>query len=293
MEKTFPRPSTEEGSDAIGLYRCLSGLEWRIGHGKPQVEGHWHSLIEGFATSSLDFYELVKAGIARRQMRSMRSVDLPEPEAPITWRCRRRRSLGSLTAPSSHGASSRRGIPEARLQDAILFDPADTAFPVAWNILEPHSELERTLLSSDLVGIFRRFSTSWGDQMTSVLGNAVLVLLENPGSTLLDLREFLVDRQTRERLLGAVEDRYLLSYFRHEFQLAAGKSVGAILTRLMASCGARPCGKSSEPGRADSICAPSWTRGRYSLRACRKARSGRRTPLSSARFSSPSSNRLR
>ncbi len=125
-----------------------------------------------------------------------------------------------------------RRIPAARLSDAILFDPADTEHPVAWNILEAHSELERTLLSSDLVGIFRRFSTSWGDQMTSVLGNAVLVLLENPGSTLLDLREFLVDRQTRERLLGAVDDPYLLSYFRHEFQLAAGKSVGAILTRL-------------------------------------------------------------
>jgi hypothetical protein len=123
-------------------------------------------------------------------------------------------------------------ISEERLADAILFDPADTGYPVAWNILEAHSELERTLLASDLVGIFRRFSTSWGDQMTSVLGNAVLVLLENPGSTLLDLREFLVDRETRERLLAAVNDPYLLSYFRHEFQLAAGKSVGAILTRL-------------------------------------------------------------
>jgi hypothetical protein len=35
---------------------------------KPQVEGNWHSLIEGFATSSLDFYELVKAGIAKREI---------------------------------------------------------------------------------------------------------------------------------------------------------------------------------------------------------------------------------
>ena len=35
---------------------------------KPQVEGHWHSLIEGFSTSSLDFYELVKAGLARREI---------------------------------------------------------------------------------------------------------------------------------------------------------------------------------------------------------------------------------
>jgi hypothetical protein len=35
---------------------------------KPQVEGHWHSLIENFSTSSLDFYGLVKAGIALRQI---------------------------------------------------------------------------------------------------------------------------------------------------------------------------------------------------------------------------------
>jgi len=34
----------------------------------PQVLGHWHTLIEGFSTSSLDFYELVKAGLARRQI---------------------------------------------------------------------------------------------------------------------------------------------------------------------------------------------------------------------------------
>src|SRR6202011_261918 len=35
---------------------------------RPQVEGHWHTLFEGFATSSLDFYELVKSGIARREI---------------------------------------------------------------------------------------------------------------------------------------------------------------------------------------------------------------------------------
>ena len=39
--------------------------------GKPQVEGHWHSLIE-FATSSLDFYELVIAGIAKRQIPNLK-----------------------------------------------------------------------------------------------------------------------------------------------------------------------------------------------------------------------------
>jgi hypothetical protein len=34
----------------------------------PEVLGHWHSLIDGFSTSTLDFYGLVKAGIARREI---------------------------------------------------------------------------------------------------------------------------------------------------------------------------------------------------------------------------------
>ena len=51
----------------------------------------------------------------------------------------------------------------------ILFDPADGEFPVGFNILSAHSEIEKDILSSDLVAAFKRLSTSWGDQMNSVL----------------------------------------------------------------------------------------------------------------------------
>jgi hypothetical protein len=64
-------------------------------------------------------------------------------------------------------------IPAARVPDVVLLDPSDEDYPVGFNILRAHSELEKTLLSSDLVAAFRRLSTSWGDQMTSVLGNAI------------------------------------------------------------------------------------------------------------------------
>jgi hypothetical protein len=37
-----------------------------------QVVDHWHTLIEGFSTSSLDFYDLVKAGVARREIPDLR-----------------------------------------------------------------------------------------------------------------------------------------------------------------------------------------------------------------------------
>jgi len=47
------------------------------------------------------------------------------------------------------------------------------------NILDASTENERTVLESDLVAIFRRLATSWGDQMNAVLGNAVSAFLES------------------------------------------------------------------------------------------------------------------
>ena len=72
-------------------------------------------------------------------------------------------------------------IPEHRVKDVVFFDPADDAYPVGFRyVLSAHSELEKTLLASDFVGIFRGrlSSTTFGDQMVSVLGNAVLAFLE-------------------------------------------------------------------------------------------------------------------
>jgi len=47
-------------------------------------------------------------------------------------------------------------IPSERAQDVVLLDPSDDGYPVGFNILSAHSELERNLLASDLVSVFRR-----------------------------------------------------------------------------------------------------------------------------------------
>jgi excisionase family DNA binding protein len=112
-------------------------------------------------------------------------------------------------------------------------DPADEEYAVGFNILDAHSDLEKTLLSSDLVAVFRRLSTSWGDQMTSVLGNAVLAFLESRrGGTLADLRRFLVDPDYRASFLGSVGDPEVVYYWRKEFPLLSGRPQAPILTRL-------------------------------------------------------------
>ncbi|MFB3910482.1 MAG: type IV secretion system DNA-binding domain-containing protein [Candidatus Eisenbacteria bacterium] len=124
-------------------------------------------------------------------------------------------------------------LPEGRLDDVVLLNPADADWPVGFNILSAHSELERTLLSSDLVAVFRRLSTSWGDQMTSVLGNAIAAFLESDrGGTLVDLRLFLVEKRFREEFLSSVRDPEIVYYWQHEFPLLRGQPQGSILTRL-------------------------------------------------------------
>ena len=124
-------------------------------------------------------------------------------------------------------------IPEARWGDVVLLDPSDEAYPVGFNVLKAHSEIEKNLLGSDLVAVFRRLSTSWGDQMTSVLGNAVLAFLESTeGGSLIDLRRFLVDPGFRKRFLQTVQDHEIVYYWEKTFPMLVAKPQGPILTRL-------------------------------------------------------------
>jgi hypothetical protein len=133
-------------------------------------------------------------------------------------------------------------IPPSRIDDVILVDPSDEQFSVGFNVLSAHSDLEKNLLASDLVSVFQRLSASWGDQMGSVLSNAIHVFLDSshPG-TLADLRRFLIEPSFRAEFLKTVEDPALLYYWQKAFpQLSGNKSIGPVLTRLDTFLGPKP-----------------------------------------------------
>ncbi|MCW3105773.1 MAG: hypothetical protein JWQ09_279 [Segetibacter sp.] len=124
-------------------------------------------------------------------------------------------------------------IPETRMNDVVIIDPSDNDFPVGFNILTAHSEIEKDILSSDLVAAFRRLSTSWGDQMNSVFGNAILAFLESTqGGTLVELRRFLIEKDFRDTFLKTVTDPSVVYYWQKEYPLLKSNSIGSILTRL-------------------------------------------------------------
>ncbi len=126
-----------------------------------------------------------------------------------------------------------RHVPDERVEDVIIFDPSDGLYPIGFNIIDAHSELEKVLLASDLTSVFKRLSTSWGDQMNSVLANGIAAMLESErGGTLPTLRRFLVDKAYRQEHLATVSDPENVFYWEHEFPLLSGKPQGPVLTRL-------------------------------------------------------------
>jgi len=107
-------------------------------------------------------------------------------------------------------------IPEHRISDTILFNPADGAHPPAFNVLESADERERQLLCSDLLASFENYyRDAWGPRMAMILRNDINLLLHSPGEkTLMDVMRVLLDKEYRETLLASVDDPHIYNFWR-------------------------------------------------------------------------------
>lgn len=109
-------------------------------------------------------------------------------------------------------------IPPHRINDVIYFNPADQQFPISFNVMEEVAPEFRPLVASGLVGVFRKlWADSWGPRLEYILRNAILALLEYPGSTLLGVMRILVDKRYRTQVVNAVRDPVVRSFWVDEF----------------------------------------------------------------------------
>jgi hypothetical protein len=87
-----------------------------------------------------------------------------------------------------------RHVPEERKSDLIYFDATDPVCVLAFNPLELTQASTKTLVASGLISVFKKiWSESWGPRMEYILRNIFLALLDQPGSTLLDVPRLLGD----------------------------------------------------------------------------------------------------
>lgn len=109
-------------------------------------------------------------------------------------------------------------IPSNRVNDVVYINPADSDFPIAFNILESVDENHKHLIASGIVGVFKKqFAESWGPRLEYILRNAVLALLDYPGSTLLGIMRILVDKDYRDKVIEKIKDPVVRSFWTNEY----------------------------------------------------------------------------
>ena len=109
-------------------------------------------------------------------------------------------------------------IPKSRTNSTIIFDPSDTNWPIAFNMLEDVSPEHRPLIASWLVWIFKKiFWDSWWPRLEHILRNTILALLEYPNTTLISITLMLTSEVYRNKVIEKVKDPVVKKFWLSEF----------------------------------------------------------------------------
>lgn len=110
-------------------------------------------------------------------------------------------------------------IPKERVNDVIYFNPSDQESAIGFNVLEIADPQYKHLVASGLMGIFTKiWSNVWSARMEYILNNAVLALLDTPGSTLLGILRLLTDSGYRQKIIANIKDPVVKSFWVNEFE---------------------------------------------------------------------------
>jgi len=120
-------------------------------------------------------------------------------------------------------------IPKSRTNQTIIFDPSDTDWPIAFNMLEDVKPEHRPLVASWLVWIFKKiFGDSWGPRLEHILRNTILALIEYPNTTLLSIPLMLTSDVYRNKVVNKITDPVVKKFWTGEFaKMAPNQKVEA------------------------------------------------------------------
>ncbi|MES2315331.1 MAG: CxxC-x17-CxxC domain-containing protein [Patescibacteria group bacterium] len=110
-------------------------------------------------------------------------------------------------------------IPPHRMKDVVYFNPADAEYHIGFNVLELVDPQYKHLVASGLMGIFTKiWANAWSARMEYILNNAILALLDTPGTTLLGIPRMLVDKDYRQKIISNLKDPVIKAFWVHEYE---------------------------------------------------------------------------
>lgn len=110
-------------------------------------------------------------------------------------------------------------IPKERQDDVVYFNPADTDFHIGFNVLEVPDPKYKHLIAAGLMSVFTKiWANAWSARMEYIMNNAILALIDTPGSTLLGIPRLLVDQNYRQKIIGNIKDPVVKAFWINEYE---------------------------------------------------------------------------
>lgn len=134
-------------------------------------------------------------------------------------------------------------IPRERLADVVLFDPSDTEFPFALNLLEAHDESEKDFLVNECIQIFYKLFDPGhtgvvGPQFEHWLRNAALTVMAEPGAgTLLEIPKLFVDGEFEKQKRAQLQDPLVADFWDKQMAQTSGFHKSEMLNYFMSKFG--------------------------------------------------------
>ncbi len=133
-------------------------------------------------------------------------------------------------------------VPKERVDDIIIFNPADLARPLGINMLEYdfNRPEEKTFIVNEILGIFGKLfsSETMGPMFEQYMRNALLLLMEDmkyEPATLMEVGRVLSDETYRERKLARATNPVVIDFWTREAKGVSGEGSIANMTPYITS----------------------------------------------------------
>ncbi len=131
-----------------------------------------------------------------------------------------------------------RMIPEHRIKDVVIFDPADIHFPISFNPLADVPPELKIRVTIGFIEIFKKlFGANWTPRLEHVLRYTTLALLDTPGTTILSILKMLTDKNYRQTIVRNIQDNVVKNFWVNEFAGWSEKFDNEAITPLLNKVG--------------------------------------------------------
>jgi len=133
-------------------------------------------------------------------------------------------------------------IPKERVDDVVIFDPADTDRPVGLNMLEAKTEDQKDFVCQEMVSIFYKLVTDpsmIGPMFEHQMRNVMLTLMadeENPG-TLAEIPRMFTDQEYADEWIAKLKDPMVRNFWEKEMAKTSDFHKSEMLGYLISKVG--------------------------------------------------------